>query len=680
MTDNLITADPSNGDDLIAGVVGLLAGGLGGWAGGVYAVYKHFSGYGPGLKDWKWLITGHHIIVPMTSPTLWSYLPAPAAIAGALAGGALSFFAFHRQAEIHIRGAKWSTPRQIQQSLTPKGTPKGVPVGTIHLPEVLERHHILLIGSTGGGKTTALWPLLEAARERGDKMLVLSTKHDFEAKWRGPFSLLSPFDKRGARWILGRDVRTHLDAQSLAETLIKGNEKEPMWSDGARALLVGLIADMQTKMGDTWSARDIGKSISESLATFKVLKAIIERENPVAATILAGGADSRTVASFIVNLVTAVIPIINLGVSDYASNAKSTWSVKDWLGGKTPATTIIGWRDSAKSMSRSWAASLIEQTVRQVMDMHDTPPDKRRIWLILDEVAQAGKIPSITQALETGRSKGLRVVLGAQSLAQIRREYDKETAQIWEGQTGTKIITRLESTDEQQWASKMVGEREIERFTRSLSQQHTSGGNRQSSTQYTRIKEPLMMPNEFKDTLDTNKHGVRIVFISGKHQTRARVPFLDLPEQRQASIDSGWLSPTYKRPFWGKIPPTVETPSTQTDGDDTKKPQQKKQQQAAPVTHQAAPPAPAPKPPTQETAGDEAASKTLDALLKTVAPAAGIALDLAKLILAVPTPAAEAPAIAPKAPEPQADQGFLDGSEDAADESSADDREPEAGD
>jgi FtsZ-interacting cell division protein ZipA len=224
----------------------------------------------------------------------------------------------------------------------------------------------------------------------------------------------------------------------------------------------------------------------------------------------------------------------------------------------------------------------------------------------------------------------------------------------------------------------MVGEREIERFTRSLSQQHTSGGNRQSSTQYTRIKEPLMMPGEFKDTLDTNKNGVRIVFISGKHQTRARVPFLDLPEQRAASIDSGWLSPTYKRPFWGKIPPVVETPPTQTDDDTDKKPKQKQQpQQAAPV-HQAAQPTQQPKPSTQETATADAADKTLESVVKSIAPAAGVALDLAKLILSIPTPDPGAPGIAPKAPEVTPDQGFSEGGEDEADESSA--RDPEAGD
>lgn len=677
MIDNTITASPSGGDDIVGGTAGLMAGSAIGWASGVYAVYKHFSGSGPSLYSWKWLLSNHCITVPMTHATAWSYLPIPTAISGAAIGATIGFFAFYRPGEIHIRGARWYTPSKIQKALTPKGVTQGVPVGTIKIPEQLEVRHLLIIGSTGGGKTTVLWPILMAAQARGDRILVFSFKHDFEKHWTGPHVILSPTDKRGARWLVGKDILTHADAQALAETLIKLPDRDQMWAQGARALLVGLIADVQARFGDTWSMRDLAKSLAQTIATFKALKEVIERENPIAGAFLAGGGDSKTVASFIAKLVASIIPIINLGISDHASATKQTWNVRDWLNGKAPETAIIGFRSSSPEMSQGWAASIIEQMVRQILDMDDTPPDQRRIWLVLDEVPQAGRIPSVTMALEAGRSKGLRVVLGMQSLAPIRKTYDKETATVWEGQAGTKIITRLEASEEQVWASKIVGDREIDRFTRSVSQQHTTGGQRQSSSQYTRTKEPLLMPNQLQDDLDVNKSGARVVFVSGRHRAIVRVPFTSLQALRPGTVDADWIKPGYKRPYWGKIPPQVEAPDGTliNPNTDPKKPQDKTQQAPVTVTHQApAPQGPTPKPQQQDTVDSEAANKTLEAILKTVAPASGLVLDIAKMILAIPSQNTEPSAIPPKAPEPsQPDQDFSEGP------GRDDDREPEAG-
>lgn len=80
--------------------------------------------------------------------------------------------------------------------------------------------------------------------------------------------------------------------------------------------------------------------------------------------------------------------------------------------------------------------------------MSDVVPDKRCIWLMLDDAPQARKIPSITDALTTLRSKGVRVALGIQSLAQIRETYTKDTATTLAGQCAIKIIRNLSSTED----------------------------------------------------------------------------------------------------------------------------------------------------------------------------------------------------------------------------------------
>lgn len=559
----------------ILAAIGAAAGALGGYFGGLEIWYRFFSPWrtwAPWPPLWRaaWAVARHvHGLIP--GPGGW--IPAVLAALGAGLGAVGLWILSTRPNEHHIRGVRWWTARAAQRALLStlsRGEKPGVTVGTFRIPEALECRHLLLIGSSGGGKTTALWPILRAAAVRGDKLLIFSFKGDFQERWRGQmgkdFTLLSPFDARSARWVLGEDIDRHTDAQSLAETLIPLPDKEQMWAQGAQALLVGVIKYLQKKKPGAWTMKDAAMILSQALAEFRILKGIVAQENPVAATFLAGGPDSKTTASFLANLAGAVVPVIDLGVADHAlrSNAPR-WSVRDWLSGKTPHTAIVGFSNGDKRTSRSFASSVIEQCMRQILDMPDCKPHARRIWLILDEVPQAGQVPSITQALEAARSKGVRVVLGMQSLAQVRKTYDRDTAVVWEGQTATKIICQIVSAEEQKWASTLVGEHEVERYSRSLSMPAMSGQTVQHTSQYQRLREPLMLPSDFQTDLDVNRRGARAVFLSGDIRTLVRIPFIDTSPQRAMVKPAAWLARGGGWPTWGAKPPKVALPELADD-------------------------------------------------------------------------------------------------------------------
>ena len=559
----------------ILAAIGAAAGALGGYFGGLEIWYRLFSPWrvwAPWSPLWRaaWAVLRHSDgIIP--GPGGW--IPVALAAAGALAGAVGLWILATRPNEHHVRGVRWWSTRESQRALlspVARGENPGVTVGTSRIPETLECRHILLIGSSGGGKTTALWPILRTAAARGDKLLIFSFKGDFQERWQGQmgkdFTLLSPFDARSARWILGADIDRHTDAQSLAETLIPLPDKEVMWAQGAQALLVGVLKYLQKKKAGTWTIKDAAVVLSQALAEFRILKGIVQQENPVAATFLAGGPDSKTTASFLANLAGAVVPVIDLGVADHAlrSNAPR-WSVRDWLSGKTPPTVIIGYSNGDKRTSRSYASSVIEQCMRQILDMPDCKPHERRIWLVLDEVSQAGQVPSITQALEAARSKGVRVVLGIQSLAQVRKTYDKDTATIWEGQCATKIICQLQSVEEQKWASTLVGEHEVERYSRSVSMPSMGDQAAQHTSQYQRVREPLMLPSDFQNDLNVTRAGARIVFISGDIRSMVRIPFIDTSPQRSMLKPAAWLARGYNRPIWGAKPPKVDLPELADD-------------------------------------------------------------------------------------------------------------------
>ena len=512
----------------------------------------------------------YHGILPMP----WGWAPAALGIAGLVGAGVGGWIASTRPSERPIPGRGYTLkrdPAAIGRALqVGRGEVPGVHIHPgVQISQREECNHMLIVGGTGAGKTTVLWPILEQIRARGDKMIIFDSKGDFTESWPGvgerDFMLLSPTDKRSARWQIGADIRTRLEAQTLAETLIPATEKDPMWSNGARALLVGLISDLQTRAPGRWGFAELAQVVASALTDFQTLKDILSREDPAALHII-GGADaktpSKTAHSFIVNLGAFMSSVISLGVGADDLKDNQTWSVRRWLAGKTPPVAILGFRKSVKGVNQSFISSLIEQIVLQIGDMPDAAPHKRRIWLVLDECPQAGKIPTITDSLTTLRSKGVRVILGMQSLAQVRESYSKDTATTWAGSCGIQIIGKLGSEEDQAWASKVLGDHEVERFSGQVSM--TAGaGAAQRNQSWERVREPVLMPASFGQEFRLVKNwlgrmiGPRLLMIAGGEAAILDWRFPAITKRRPARVAARWIGVGYRRPRWGKEPPQV---------------------------------------------------------------------------------------------------------------------------
>ena len=500
------------------------------------------------------------------NPLAFGPVPAMAGVAGAAAAGAIGYYSVHQEAERHVRGPKLSRldPRPARKALKPRR--KASPGVSIHpqipIGEEQECRHMLLLGGSGSGKTSILWPIINQAQDRGDKCLIFSFKGDFQQKAAFPFSLLAPWDSRSVHWQLGRDIRTRLHAESLAKTLCPDPESgEKIWAQGAQGLLTAVISGVQRKHKSNWGFHELAKACSAALSDYDYLVKTVMEESPLAKAFLMGK-DSKTTASYLAQMASGLSDVVNLGVADSSSHGKP-WSVRDWLAGRTPGAAILGYLPESEGLSQAYCSSLVEQIVKQILSFDDCNPDERRIWLFLDEVPQAGKIPSITSALEAARSKGCRVVLGMQGVAQLEEHgYSKNTLRIWAGQCGIKIVANLSDPDDQKWASNLLGERDILRYQRTITNSTTSGSN---SGVYQPVKEALMMPGEFKEELRVTNVGPRALLLAPGANAILQWDFPPLQSYRKARIDADWTQPGYTRPVWGAVPPRTGTPSQGTE-------------------------------------------------------------------------------------------------------------------
>lgn len=580
---------------------------------------------------------------------------APAALAG-VCGVAMGYGGWKlatRSNVRHIRGLQIITSAaRAAKSFRPyQGKLKGILIHpNVAIGEHQETSHIFFLGGAGSGKTTLLWPLLLAIIARGDRVLLLDLKGDFTRGLTCPFSLLSPADARSSRWLLGRDIRTRLDAFSFAETMIPLPAGDPIWAQGARGLLIGLLSHLQTTKGETWGFRDLAEIAAQVLVNYKLLVSIIIKEHPPAKAYLMGS-DSKTTASFLGQLAGALTHAIELVVADYSVMRKkqyNAWSVRDWLNPKStlPRIAVIGWSPDSNEYSQAWASSIVEQATRQLTKTTNVNPDKRRVWFFLDEIAQMGKVPSVTNALVTLRSKGVRVLFALQSVAQLEQTFDRHVLSIWAGSCATKLLCSLGSEQDQQFGHKLLGKRDVERYTHQTTQ---SSGVVSRSGSWQRHEEDVMKPTELGYQVAPDAKGVKALIISrGKDiASLLRWPYYTAPEKRDERIDASWLLPGYKRPVWGADPlPVADVPDTDaerlaplqnpTPDIPPETPQEPpktlavKSPKASTMTP--APAQPAPQKPPREDESDPFGEIVGGALADALMPGASVALDALDII------------------------------------------------
>ena len=118
-----------------------------------------------------------------------------------------------------------------------------------------ETRHLLVIGSTGGGKTSIILPIIRQAQNRGDMVVLFDNKGDFTSKLSG--MILAPWDKRCVGWDVGRDIENKQDAETLAARLVSDGGNDPMWARGARMILVAFIVKAQREKPKVWDFSDI---------------------------------------------------------------------------------------------------------------------------------------------------------------------------------------------------------------------------------------------------------------------------------------------------------------------------------------------------------------------------------------------------------------------------------------
>jgi type IV secretory pathway TraG/TraD family ATPase VirD4 len=437
---------------------------------------------------------------------LWQQLLMVAPVVPILAGMALPALAFLlgriARRETAIRGARlagadplrrlyWRCQAKTGAMLTLAGKP---------IRRQDETKHFKLIGTTGTGKSTAIAGLLRAALQRGDRAVIADPDGGYCARFfdaaRGD-QLLNPFASISAKWAPLAELEDAADPEHLASALIatSADAAASEWRGYARTFVAATLQRCGAVPGS--DTRELWRLIA--VAGPEELRRLL---SGTPAQPLLDPDNARMFGSLRAIAVAAMRPLEFIQWQNGLP-----FSVRQWVRqGRGVLFIPYSARQIAalRTLIATWMGLAIFEALSQKQD-HD-----QRLWLIVDELDALGTIDGLKDALARLRKFGGRCVLGFQSVAQVSAIYGTGDAQTIVENCGNTLILRCSGSENggtSQYASRLIGDRELIRRQRSRGRDNPGGlfaGGPRRSLQITeqRLVEPAVLAAQIEQLPD----------------------------------------------------------------------------------------------------------------------------------------------------------------------------------
>ncbi|HEY3784363.1 MAG TPA: type IV secretion system DNA-binding domain-containing protein [Steroidobacteraceae bacterium] len=451
--------------------------------------------------------------------------------------------------------ARTSRDTQSKPGRPPNGgrsSDRRVPVTLAGIPIALEDEtkHFKLIGTTGTGKSTVIREMLAAALARGDRAVIADPDggylRTFYDAGRGDV-ILNPFEHDAAKWNLLDEITNDYDVDQLARSLIPdGGESDRMWSEYARTFLISV------------TQRAMAADIKDDAELYHLLHVAPAKELRI---LLAGTSAGPFLEEGNERLFGSVRSVASSAVRalKYTTRQQGTaFSVREWVRRGNPHHTgehtgrrggvlFLPYKAGEIAALRSTISAWMRLAIFEAMNGGD---GDQRLWFIVDELDALGEIDGLKDALARLRKFGGRCVLGFQSIAQVSSTYGKGAADTIVENCGNTLILRCSASERggtSEFASMLIGQREILHTTHSRSRRPTEWLSSTTSTEQIRI-EPAIMASEIE----------RLPDLEGF------LKLASVPDWKRVTITRATdpsVASSSRRPGSGVAPPAVPSPA-----------------------------------------------------------------------------------------------------------------------
>ena len=411
-------------------------------------------------------------------------------LAGAIAGG---WYFSRQESEQHMRGPRfYRDPQEAADVLAQieaarmseaqrKDVVRGIVIGGVELSRRRETEHTVMTGLPGGGKTVGvIFPVLDQALARGDRVIAHDSKGDITAARFDEAScvLLGPWDDRAAIWDAGADFFSPALVDEFAASVCGADPKTAgqnlSFHIGAALLLRGLIKARMTA-GETWTwvmlADDLSLMPRVLIQRAAQGDALVSKACPSA---FSGDPDAelgRGEQAMLSILSTAAAFVMQFAAVQRAQGTNARlFSLRRWLLGEADTQTrlvLLNNNSQYSKISKAIFGSMLVviAALASSTAMPEKSADEMGLWLILDEARQLGPagLEAANTVAEVGRSRGVRVLLGLQDAEQLAAEVGRDVAAPMLSMQGLRLYLRAAPNAAENIA-RTIGEREIQRI------------------------------------------------------------------------------------------------------------------------------------------------------------------------------------------------------------------------
>ena len=443
-----------------------------------------------------------------------------------------------------IGGTRVVDEKQLAKLTGREADVRTLSIGKVRIPARLETRHMAMIGTTGSGKTTALRQLLDGIEARGEAALVYDTSGEFIAHYYDPARgdvILNPFDARCAFWSPFAEIAHPADADRIAHQLITetGQHDSDVWLDTSRILVANMIRAL-------WQ---------EKKCTLPdLLHALKNRPKDDLKEWLATSSSARTFAddadratgSVLFMLAKAADLIQFLRAEDGKARPfafRKFIEALDQHPGARPWIFVPRKEDYFEA-SKPLLACWLECAASAVLGLR--PSDDRRIWFVLDELADLPRVDNLARLLPEGRKFGAAVVLTFQALGQMQHRYGPQIAESMLGCCNTKLFLQTIDSETRQWASQTIGDCEMEIRTKTDMLGDGDEGHRINLGRMREVR-PAVMESELR----LARHEGYLLLPDGLPVAKIRLT-ADHIERRGAPRQQGFVAADPATMLWGQ--------------------------------------------------------------------------------------------------------------------------------
>lgn len=355
------------------------------------------------------------------------------------------------------RGTSVVSTAELVKKIKFTKKPTRLKIGPVPLPFHLEPYHLLISGATGTGKSVLINQLLTQCRAHGDTVIVVDSGGDFLSKHFHADSdfIFNPFDNRCINWSPTAEMKSDWDADSLAQSIVPdgiGESKD--WNAYTQTFISGVLQRLY--LSNRLSLKDFLYMVQ--IAPITELREFL-KGTPAAAHL----SSERTFASI------RTIATTYVNAYNYLPNleGEASFSVSDMISAEHSGFLYLTYRDDQLNSLRSLLGCILDIASRSILSL--SPDPNRRIWLIIDEFASIGKVQSIEAVATKARKMGGCLVVGLQSISQLKDRYGDFAAQTILSCLSSWVVLRCTDAETADYMSRYIGETEVLRHLKGQS-------------------------------------------------------------------------------------------------------------------------------------------------------------------------------------------------------------------